>query len=59
MITDADLIEDVEWIIDGSNDPAVTARKLGYESTSALARRLRRAGRYDLARRIDRKFVVA
>lgn len=42
------LTGEVEWLL-GTDSPARIARRLGYRSTEALAKRLQREGRRDLA----------
>lgn len=46
--TTTELIEDVEWLIETGEYPPRAARRLG-TTQQALERRLRRAGRHDLA----------
>lgn len=47
-----DLVEDVEWMRDTGENPINWARRVGMNN-NALAQRLHRAGRRDLARLVD------
>ena len=49
----AALIEDVEFLL-GKDEPWSIARRVGYSDVDALADRLRRCGRHDLARLMQR-----
>ena len=47
-----DVLEDLAWLLDAGTAPAELPRRLGWDSTTALDRWLRRHGRPDLAGRI-------
>lgn len=47
----AAFVEDVEWLLDAGEAPSAIAERLG-RSLEAIQRRLYRAGRRDLARRL-------
>ena len=49
----ADVVEDVEWLLDtGEDHPEMIAQRVGYTSASSLHSALDRAGRRDLISRI-------
>lgn len=48
----AAIIEDLEWLIGAGVTGHELARRVGYENPCSLIRRLRRAGRHDLAARL-------
>lgn len=50
-----ELIEDVEFLLEVREFPEAIVRRVGYASTSSLARVLTRAGRHDLASKISRR----
>ena len=49
----AAMIEDVEWLLSDGVDPEQVAARVG-SNVQAIARRLYRAGRHDLARPFER-----
>jgi hypothetical protein len=54
----ADVIEDVEWIID-SDSPENVAARLGYKNVHALIRMCERWERPDLATKLRRRLEMA
>lgn len=54
----AALIEDTEWLLDSGETTQRIATRLGYGKPDSLAKRLRAAGRFDLARRLTRQDVT-
>jgi hypothetical protein len=52
------VVGEVEWLL-GTDRPARIARRLGYRSCEALAKRLQRSGRPDLASHFYTDKVVA
>lgn len=47
-----DVVEEVEWLLGGGVHPDIAARQLN-TNRAALARRLTRYGRHDLAKRFE------